>query len=75
MSPISPKRLRECGWTKRPTKLYGCRSSVATGGGVNRVDLYPTLKSTTNDFRSQSGRDSEQNLITLCAPCHAAEHR
>jgi 5-methylcytosine-specific restriction endonuclease McrA len=26
-------------------------------------------------FRSQSGQDSEQNLITLCTQCHAAEHR
>jgi 5-methylcytosine-specific restriction endonuclease McrA len=27
------------------------------------------------EFRSQSGDDSEQNLITLCAECHAALHR
>jgi 5-methylcytosine-specific restriction endonuclease McrA len=27
------------------------------------------------EFRSQSGDDSEQNLITLCAACHAAVHR
>ena len=25
--------------------------------------------------RSQSGDDSEQNLITLCAPCHQNVHR
>ena len=25
-------------------------------------------------FRSQSGGDEEQNLITLCAECHAATH-
>jgi 5-methylcytosine-specific restriction endonuclease McrA len=25
--------------------------------------------------RSQSGDDMEQNLITLCAACHAAAHR
>jgi 5-methylcytosine-specific restriction endonuclease McrA len=25
-------------------------------------------------LRSQSGDDSEQNLITLCHPCHANEH-
>jgi len=25
-------------------------------------------------FRSQSGDDSEQNLITLCASCHATAH-
>ena len=26
-------------------------------------------------FRSHSGDDSEQNLITLCATCHAGVHR
>jgi 5-methylcytosine-specific restriction endonuclease McrA len=26
-------------------------------------------------FRSQSGDDSEQNLITLCTACHATVHR
>jgi 5-methylcytosine-specific restriction endonuclease McrA len=26
------------------------------------------------EFRSQSGDDSEQNLITLCAVCHGAVH-
>ena len=27
------------------------------------------------EFRSHSGDDSEENLITLCAQCHAAVHR
>jgi len=26
------------------------------------------------EFRSHSGADSEENLITLCAACHAAVH-
>ena len=26
------------------------------------------------EFRSQSGHDSEQNLITLCAGCHTSVH-
>jgi 5-methylcytosine-specific restriction endonuclease McrA len=26
-------------------------------------------------FRSRSGDDSSQNLITLCARCHASVHR
>ncbi len=26
-------------------------------------------------FRSQSGDDSEENLITLCAGCHADIHK
>lgn len=27
------------------------------------------------EFRSQSGDDSEPNLITLCTACHATVHR
>jgi 5-methylcytosine-specific restriction endonuclease McrA len=27
------------------------------------------------EFRSQSGGDSEQNLITLCSGCHTVVHR
>ena len=27
------------------------------------------------EFRSQSGHDSEENLITLCVTCHAGVHR
>jgi len=27
------------------------------------------------NFRSQSGADEEQNLITLCAQCHDEVHR
>jgi ATP-dependent DNA helicase RecQ len=26
-------------------------------------------------FRSQSGDDADQNLITLCTACHASAHR
>jgi 5-methylcytosine-specific restriction endonuclease McrA len=27
------------------------------------------------EFRSRSGDDSDQNLITLCSECHASMHR
>jgi 5-methylcytosine-specific restriction endonuclease McrA len=27
------------------------------------------------EFRSHSGTDSEENLITLCATCHSKVHR
>ena len=27
------------------------------------------------EFRSQSGDDAEQNLVTLCAACHSIVHR
>jgi 5-methylcytosine-specific restriction endonuclease McrA len=28
-----------------------------------------------SEFRSHSGADSEENLITLCTACHARVHR
>jgi 5-methylcytosine-specific restriction endonuclease McrA len=34
-----------------------------------------TLEIHHQDFRSHSGDDSEENLITVCAACHAALHR
>ena len=34
-----------------------------------------TLEVHHKQFRSQSGDDSEHNLITLCATCHAGIHR
>ena len=32
------------------------------------------LEAHHREFRSQSGPDSEENLITLCAACHARVH-
>ena len=34
-----------------------------------------TWSFTTQEFRSQGGDDSEENLITLCAGCHSLVHR
>jgi 5-methylcytosine-specific restriction endonuclease McrA len=33
-----------------------------------------TLEVHHREFRSHSGSDSEENLITLCAACHARVH-
>ncbi len=33
-----------------------------------------TLEAHHKEFRSHSGDDSSQNLITLCASCHASVH-
>ena len=33
-----------------------------------------TLEVHHREFRSHSGSDSEENLITLCAGCHARVH-
>jgi len=34
-----------------------------------------TLEVHHRKFRSHSGKDSEENLITLCVACHARVHR
>jgi 5-methylcytosine-specific restriction endonuclease McrA len=34
----------------------------------------PNLEVHHREFRSHSGADSEENLITLCIACHAAVH-
>ena len=34
-----------------------------------------TLEVHHKDFRSHSGGDCSENLITLCAKCHASVHR
>ncbi len=33
------------------------------------------LEAHHSEFRSHSGDDSEENLITLCTACHAKVHR
>jgi 5-methylcytosine-specific restriction endonuclease McrA len=43
-------------------------------GDANRVAQMSNLEVHHKEFRSQSGDDSEQNLITLCAVCHDAVH-
>jgi len=38
-------------------------------GAMSNLEVHHT------EFRSHSGRDAEENLITLCAACHARVHR
>jgi 5-methylcytosine-specific restriction endonuclease McrA len=38
-------------------------------GAMSNVEVHH------KEFRSHSGDDSEENLITVCAACHAALHR
>jgi 5-methylcytosine-specific restriction endonuclease McrA len=38
-------------------------------GSMSNLDVHHM------EFRSHSGEDSEENLMTLCAPCHARVHR
>jgi cytochrome c553 len=74
MSPIEPKgarvRLDEASYEALRLQVlrrdsWRCQSC----GSLSNLEVHHQR------FRSQSGQDVEQNLITLCAPCHAAEHR
>jgi 5-methylcytosine-specific restriction endonuclease McrA len=47
---------------------------VGMVGDVRVAARCPTWKFSTRHFRSQAGDDSEENLITLCARCHAGRH-
>ncbi len=38
-------------------------------GSMSNLDVHH------REFRSHSGADAEENLITLCAACHARVHR
>jgi 5-methylcytosine-specific restriction endonuclease McrA len=45
------------------------------GWRCQSCDAMSNLELHHQDFRSQSGDDSQQNLIALCATCHAGIHR
>ena len=44
-------------------------------GDANRADQGQTSKCTIQRFRSHSGEDKEENLITLCTDCHSSAHK
>lgn len=41
------------------------RLPLLSGGTMSNLEVYH------REFRSHSGADSEENLIALCAACHA----
>ena len=43
-----------------------------TDSGVNLAAQLLILKFTTEQFRSHSGNDSQETLITLCILCHGS---
>ena len=61
-------------------KLYQSQRSFTASSPASRplavsiVWILSNLEVHHQRFRSQSGHDSEQNLITLCTLCHTAEH-
>ena len=73
MSGIPPKAPR----LKLDPELYErLRQQVLRRDGW-RCQLCGTMSNLEvhhKEFRSHSGDDSEENLITLCTECHAAIH-
>jgi 5-methylcytosine-specific restriction endonuclease McrA len=73
VSRARPKRAR----LQLDPELYGqLRNQVLHRDGW-RCQLCGTMSNLEvhhKEFRSQSGGDSEENLITLCSACHASVH-
>jgi 5-methylcytosine-specific restriction endonuclease McrA len=61
LDPVSYERLRQ---------LVLCRDSWRCQSCGTMLNLEVHHKK----FRSQSGPDLEENLITLCVDCHRAKH-
>jgi 5-methylcytosine-specific restriction endonuclease McrA len=74
MSPIVPKStpLR-----LDPASYESLRQQVLRRDGwtCKSCGTMSNLEVHHRQYRSHSGHDSDENLITLCAPCHAAIHR
>ncbi len=74
MSPIrpDPQRLR-----LDPLSYESLRQHVLNRDGwtCQSCGTMSNLEVHHREFRSHSGADSEENLITLCAACHARMHR
>jgi 5-methylcytosine-specific restriction endonuclease McrA len=62
LDPLSYERLRQ-----RILRRDGWRCQSC--GAMSNLEVHH------RQFRSHSGNDTEENLITLCAACHANAHR
>ena len=62
LDPVSYERLRQQILCRDGWKCQSC-------GTMSNLEVHHRR------FRSHSGDDSEENLITLCAACHARVHR
>ena len=73
MSSIGPKpaRLR-----LDPTSYDGLRQQVLRRDAwrCQSCGTMSNLEIHHKEFRSHSGNDSEENLITMCTACHAMSH-
>jgi 5-methylcytosine-specific restriction endonuclease McrA len=61
LDPVSYERLRQQILCRDNWRCQSC-------GTMSNLEVHH------REFRSHSGADSEQNLITLCTACHAREH-
>jgi len=73
MSPIDPKpeRLR-----LDPVSYEKLRQQVLRRDGwrCQSCGTMSNLEVHHQDFRSHSGQDTEENLLTLCSTCHSCVH-
>jgi 5-methylcytosine-specific restriction endonuclease McrA len=62
LDPFSYENLRQQILRRDDWRCQSC-------GAMSNLEVHHRM------FRSHSGADSEENLITLCTACHAAVHR
>jgi len=62
LDPISYERLRQQILRRDSWRCQSC-------GTMSNLEVHH------KQFRSHSGGDSEENLITLCTTCHAIAHQ
>jgi 5-methylcytosine-specific restriction endonuclease McrA len=70
---VRPKGARQL----LESELYELLRNQVIGRDSRRCQLCGTISNLEihhQEFRSHSGDDSEQNLITLCSACHASVH-
>jgi 5-methylcytosine-specific restriction endonuclease McrA len=70
LGKISPSRLDPKSYRKLPRQIL-----ERDGWRCQNCGSMQNLQVHHQEFRSHSGNDEEQNLITLCAGCHAQVHR
>ena len=62
LDPTSYETLRQVVLKRDGWRCQSC-------GAMSNLEIHH------QQFRSQSGDDSEENLITVCAACHASAHQ
>ena len=62
LDPVSYESLRQLILRRDGWRCQSC-------GAMSNLEVHH------REFRSHSGEDSEENLITLCTACHARVHR